>query len=294
MSLMRFALVARRATPTNDALGTVTVLGAAVETMSPEVALDTLRSGDVALGRLDVLPTLDGVEDGLWTLGALEARGVRVLNDAPALLGTHDKLLTRWLLRRSGVSHPTTWHIRPGRPVPLIRPPVVVKPRFGSWGKDVLRCEDEQSLHAALDSFAETTWFRRQGALVQELVQPQGFDLRIVVAAGSVVGAVFRVAAPGEWRTNIALGGERRPVDEIPAEASALAVAAAEATGGSLVGVDLLPRSRGWTVLEVNGAVEFTSEYSSTGDVFAHVARALSCAADDAIDDPRVESVVAA
>ena len=79
---MRFALVARRSTTTNDALAAAAVEDVRWETMSPELALETLRSGDVALGRLDVLPSLDGVDDGLWVLGALAARGTIVLNEA--------------------------------------------------------------------------------------------------------------------------------------------------------------------------------------------------------------------
>ena len=212
--------------------------------MSPEQALDTLVAGDVALGRLDVLPTLDGMDDGLWALGALAARGVVVLNDPPALLGAHDKLLTARLLRREGVPHPRTLHVRDGRPLPVPDRPVVLKPRFGSWGQEVRRCDHPSSLHAALAEIRDAAWYRRHGALIQELVPPCGYDLRIVVADGHVVGCVFRVAAPGEWRTNVALGGVRRPVAAPPREASILALAAAAATGASLVGVDLLPETR--------------------------------------------------
>jgi hypothetical protein len=74
--------------------------------MTPEEALQALRPGDAALGRLDVLPTLAGIDDGMWVLGALEARRVAVLNDAAALFATHDKLLTARSLRRAGVPHP--------------------------------------------------------------------------------------------------------------------------------------------------------------------------------------------
>jgi RimK family alpha-L-glutamate ligase len=279
---VRFALVARRSTPTNDALAAAVVEETRWEAMSPEVALDTLRSGDAALGRLDVLPTLDGVDDGLWALGALEARGVIVLNHAPALIGTHDKLLTAWLLKRSGIAHPATGHIRVGRPMPTISPPVVVKPRYGSWGEGVALCDDETALAATIETIADTPWFRRQGALLQSLVLPRGYDLRVLVAAGRVIGAVFRDAAPGEWRTNIALGGVRRPVSDIPDDACELALAAAEASGAALVGVDLLPLDNGWTVLEINGAVEFTREYLSAGDVFFEACAALTRAARDA------------
>jgi glutathione synthase/RimK-type ligase-like ATP-grasp enzyme len=91
------------------------------------------------------------------------------------------------------------------------------------------------------------------------------------VARDRVVGAISRLAAPGEWRTNVALGGTRTAVDP-PADAAALAVAAAQAAGADLVGVDLLPTpDGGWTIVELNGAVDFTEDYAPS-DVFAEVA----------------------
>ena len=120
-------------------------------------------------------------------------------------------------------------------------------------------------------------WYLRHGAIVQELVPPQGYDLRVLVAAGTVVGAVYRVAREGEWRTNVTLGGVRRQVVEPPCEAAALAIAAARSIAAALVGVDLLPTAfGGWVVVELNGAVEFTSEYTPYGDVFAETALALT------------------
>jgi tetrahydromethanopterin:alpha-L-glutamate ligase len=273
---MRLALIAQRSTPTNEALVVASRDETPWEQMTPQHALEELRPGDVALGRLDVLPTLDGVDDGLWALGALAARGVVVLNDPAALLAAHDKLLTARLLRRLGIAHPRTWHVRGGRPAPRWLRPVVFKPRFGSWGLEVRRCDDADDLEAALAYVRDMSWYRRHGAIVQELVPPQGYDLRVLVAGARVVGAAFRLAARGEWRTNVALGGVRRPVFEMPREAAALALDAARATGASLAGVDLLPDGEGgWLVAELNGAVEFTREYATWHDVFAETASAL-------------------
>jgi [lysine-biosynthesis-protein LysW]--L-2-aminoadipate ligase len=172
-----------------------------------------------------------------------------------------------------------------------VRLPVVVKPRFGSWGRDVRRADDEGALIDTLEELREVEWFRRQGALVQELVTPHGYDLRVLVAGGRVVGSVFRVAAPGEWRTNISLGGIRRPVSELPLEAEAIALAAAEAARAALVGVDLLPDGRGsWTVVELNGAVEFTEEYAPNRDVFEDAALALAGVACGAPEVDLLES----
>jgi [lysine-biosynthesis-protein LysW]---L-2-aminoadipate ligase len=264
-------------TPTNEALASAVVDGVRWEFMTPEEALDELRPGDAALGRLDVLPTLDGIDEGLWTLGALAARRVVVLNDAAALLATHDKLLTARLLRRAELPHPRTAHIRPDRPFPAVRPPVVVKPRFGSGGKGVALCADEDALCDVLSQLSSVHWFELQGVLVQELVPPQGYDLRILVAGQRAVGAIFRIAAEGEWRTNIALGGSRRPVADPPQAACEIAVTAARAAGAALVGVDLVQDGLGgWTIIELNGAVEFTSEYQPEGDVFGDVSSELT------------------
>jgi glutathione synthase/RimK-type ligase-like ATP-grasp enzyme len=123
----------------------------------------------------------------------------------------------------------------------------------------------------------DRSWFRRQGVLVQALVPPAGYDVRVLVAGGRVVGAIERVAAAGEWRTNIALGGSRRAVTP-PPEACVLATYAAASVAGDLVGVDLLPLPNGdYVVLEVNGAVEFTTAYSLAGrNVFEEVAKAVA------------------
>ena len=278
----RLGILATHATETNRALARASLaLGVPATVMTPEQALQGLRPGDLALGRLDVLPTLDGVEEGLWHLRLLERRGVRILNPATALVSAHDKLMTARRLADAGVPSPRTVHLTlRHRQLEELAPPLVLKPRFGSWGVDVLRCDDDRGMLCALATLRERPWFAQHGALAQELVPPRGYDLRVLVAGGVVVGAVRRVAAPGEWRTNVALGAIRRKTVPPPA-AAALAVAAAAAIGGDLVGIDLLPVDDGWTVLEVNGAVDFTPAYAD-GDVFAAAVAALLDAARQA------------
>jgi RimK family alpha-L-glutamate ligase len=275
--MQRFAIVARNGAGTNHGLlRAAEALGLDAVIVSPEEAAGQLREGDVALGRLDVRATLDGPELGLETLRALERKGVLILNRPGPLLTAHDKLATALRLAALGLPHPRTAHVD-AEPSFTFDFPVVVKPRFGSWGRDVVLCGSRPELDAILRGFRRKRWFRSQGALVQELVPPRGHDLRILVAAGEIVGAVKRLAAPGEWRTNIALGGGRRVVAP-PAEASLLALGAAHAVGADLVGVDLLPdRDGGWIVLELNGAADFTLDYSLDGeDVFFHAVRVLA------------------
>jgi RimK family alpha-L-glutamate ligase len=288
---MRFALVAQRATETNRALIAAAPRGIDFCIVPPEQALDELRVGDAALGRLDVLPTLDGVDDGLWALGSIAARGVRTLNRASTLLAAHDKLLTARILSRAGLPHPHTRLHEAGATLSELTLPVVLKPRFGSWGRDVVRCETEAELLQQLVDLESRTWYRRQGVLVQQLVPPQGHDLRIVVAGGVVVGAISRISRQGEWRTNVALGAKRTPVTPTAA-ASELALRAAEAAGADLLGVDLLPDGHGsYCVLELNGAVDFTADYSLDRDVFAaaawELARVSLDRSESALGQPR-------
>ncbi len=276
MQTMQIGIVAHTASPTNIGLALACPPGLHAILHEPDGALHELRRGSAALGRLDVLRTVDGIEPGLGALELLESRGVTVLNSATTLRLAHDKLATAVALAAANIPQPATRLVdrADGRaPLPF---PLVLKPRFGSWGRDVLMCSDAHEYDHALRSLASRPWFAVTGAVAQELVPPLGHDIRILVAAGEVVGAVRRVAAPGEWRTNVALGATREPVEPSPV-ACELALASAAALRADLVGVDLLPVGPGcFAVLEVNGAVDFGPEYSPGGDVYAQAMRALT------------------
>ncbi|HEX6701690.1 MAG TPA: RimK family alpha-L-glutamate ligase [Gaiellaceae bacterium] len=290
---MKFAVVAQRSTPANVALATAPVPGVESVLLSPAQALVHLERGHIALGRLDVLHSLDGMEPGVWALERLAARGVKVLNPPAAVRKAHNKLSTAEALESAGLPHPRTVALRAEEPVVELDLPVVVKPPYGSWGADVVLCATEEELDSCLAELRERPWFLATGAVVQELVPPLGHDLRCLVAGGRVVGAIERWAAPGEWRTNIALGGTRRPV-VAPPRACELAIAAAAALGIDLVGVDLLPTGAGeYVVIELNGAVDFTHEYAADVDVFAEAVSALvGRAAADEPDEAAVASLV--
>jgi len=274
---MRFAVIAHSPSATNLALAAGGWDGIPGELLSPRQALLTLGCGDVALARLDVRQSLDGVEDGLWALERLEESGVRVLNRPDAVVLAHDKLLTARLLRRAGLPHPRTMLIERHSPLPDLDFPAVVKPRFGSWGQDVRLCHEREELRAVLAGLSSRLWFRATGAVAQELIPPLGHDLRLVVAGGRIVGAAKRIAPPGEWRTNVALGASVVPA-EPPPVAAELALTAAKASGLDLVGVDLLPTGPGgFSVIELNGAVDFRPVYAlDEGDVHAHTMAALA------------------
>jgi RimK family alpha-L-glutamate ligase len=229
---------------------------------------------------LDVTPALDSVEAGLGEIAALERRGVRVLNRPAALLAAHDKWQTALRLADVGIPHPRTLHTTSLDEVRALETPFVLKPRFGSWGEDVMLCRDAGEVERCLATVRERGWFRRHGVLVQDLVPPLGYDLRVVVAGDRVVGAGRREAAAGEWRTNVSLGGRFISAPP-PQPAAALAIDAARALGTDLAGVDLLPGpGGGYVVLEVNGAADFNEDEESLAgrSIYADTAEALALA----------------
>ena len=272
----KVTIVAHRRGSTNDALADAwCALGVDARVLAPEQALHEASPEDVVVVRLDVREALDGIEPGLEEIEAMTRSGVRVLNRPDALRAAHDKLETARCLEAAGLPHPRTVHVtRPDTEIGL-PPPVVVKPRHGSWGRDVFRCETVAELAQCLDAVRDRPWFQRHGAIVQQLVPMRNWDLRLIVANGLVIGAAKRAAAPGEWRTNVSLGGGllRAEPDEA---ARALAAAAVAAIGADFVGVDLGPTDTGYVVLELNGAVDFDRRYSHAGmDVYAEAAFAL-------------------
>jgi RimK family alpha-L-glutamate ligase len=272
---VKFAVVAHRRSATNVALvDAARALGLDAQLLDPRRALGLLEPGDIALGRLDIREGLDGIERGTGELERLAAGGIDVRNPPGTLVVAHDKLLSARTLRLAGLPHPHTTLISPALPAAVPELPLVLKPRFGSWGRDVVLCSTAEELEAALVAIQTKPWFQEYGALAQELVEPRGWDLRVIIAGGRVVGAARRIAPSGEWRTNAALGAEVVPAEASPL-AQTLALAAVRAARADLMGIDLLPTENGFVVLELNGAVDFRPVYSTEGDVFSAAVAAL-------------------
>ena len=97
------------------------------------------------------------------------------------------------------------------------------------------------------------------------------------LSRGRIVGAAKRIAPTGEWRTNVALGASIVSA-EPPPVAVQLALAAAEASGLNLVGIDVLPTGPGgFSVIELNGAVDIRPLYAlGSGDVYSDAMAALA------------------
>jgi ribosomal protein S6--L-glutamate ligase len=141
--------------------------------------------------------------------------------------------------------------------------PVVMKRTHGANGRWVRRADDPTSLAEGFHELESTG----PGALI---VQPQvtefhGRSIRAVVTGQRLLAAELRVAAAGEWRSNIAHGATQHRINLTPAE-GALAEDAACALGLDHAGIDILRTTRGPVILEVNSYPDFTKMLSCPGE----------------------------
>lgn len=91
-------------------------------------------------------------------------------------------------------------------------------------------------------------------------------DVRVYVIGGEIVGAMRRHAPAGDWRTNVAVGGEVEGVtDELDEEARDIAIRATNVLGLDMAGVDMMSINGEWYLLEMNATAGFKGMFSATG-----------------------------
>jgi ribosomal protein S6--L-glutamate ligase len=209
---------------------------------------------DVAIPRIGA--SLPG--QGVAVVGHLEAMRIPLVNDASAIRRARDKLVALQILAARGIDVPRTVLARgPDQVDQALEvvggPPVVLKLLQGTQGVGVILAETRAAVVATLD----TLWGLRQDVILQEYVADSaGRDIRVLVVGGRIVAAMRRQAPPGEWRSNIHRGGSGTRV-ELDAPYADAAVAAADAIGLDVAGVDLLEARHGPRVTEVNASPGF-------------------------------------
>jgi RimK family alpha-L-glutamate ligase len=179
-------------------------------------------------------------------LARLAARGTTVVNPPRALEIAIDKYLTLAVLASAGLPVPRTRVAQDAdaaeRAWDELGRDCVVKPVFGSRGRGLARVT---TAAAAREVAAGGI------AYLQEFLPHEGWDVRVLVVRERTF-AMRRVAAAGEWRTNVSLGG-RPEAFTPPAAWVDVAVQAAVAVGAEVAGIDLVPTADGrLAVLEVN------------------------------------------
>jgi len=228
---------------------------------------------DAVLVRMMPPGSLEQVVFRMDALHRLEASGVPVVNPPWAVEAAVDKYLALARIEADGHPVPPTWVGESAADALAafheLGGDVVVKPLFGSEGRGLVRVTDPE---IALRTFWTLEQLRTV-IYVQKFVANPGFDLRLFVLAGRVLGAIGRHAPPGDWRANVARGARPEAITPEP-HLEALAVAASASVGAVVAGVDLLfdLDRQTWVVLEVNAVPGWRALASTTGvDVAAAI-----------------------
>lgn len=191
-------------------------------------------------------------------LAQVEASGVRVVNSPKSIECAVDKFLTTAKLEAAGLPVPRTVVCQDSEAAMTafkrLGGDVVVKPLFGAEGRGICRVSDPDL------AFRTFRTLERIGTVLylQQFLPHAGFDTRVLVLGGRVLGAMRRFGE-GDFRTNVSRAA--RSERHLPSDAECVqALRAAEAVGAVFAGVDLLTASESGEadeaasyVIEVNG-----------------------------------------
>ncbi|MBQ7995903.1 MAG: RimK family alpha-L-glutamate ligase [Bacilli bacterium] len=198
------------------------------------------------------------LDKDVYTSMALEKAGIKLFNSAKSIWLCDDKMVTHIFLSGLGIKMPKTISAPLNysdnsserfieRVMQEIDFPLVAKKSFGSLGKSVYLINNKQEL------IEWDTQNRFEQRLYQEFIKSSfGFDYRLIVIGGKFLTGMKRVNTNGDFRSNIALGGQGEKVD-IPQSYIDVAERCASALGLDYCGVDLLMGKEGEPILcEVN------------------------------------------
>ena len=203
---------------------------------------------------------------GAAVVRQFEMGGVLTANSALGISQSRDKLRCHQLLARKGVDMPVTGFAHNIHDIDMLLDsvggtPVILKLLEGSQGKGVVLAETRKSAESIIAAFSKLD----ANFLVQEYIEEAGgSDIRALVIGKTVVGAMIRTAAAGEFRANLHQGGTAQ-VLKLTNEEKKLALHATQSVKLKVAGVDLIRSSRGPLVLEVNSSPGLEGIEAATG-----------------------------
>lgn len=200
-----------------------------------------------------------------YTLRFLRDLGIPTVNSYEATITCDNKFLTSMALRQAGVpSLRTLIAYTPTSALQAIERigyPAVLKPTAGSWGRLLAKINDREAAEAVLEHKEVLGSYHHSIFYIQEYVPKKGGDIRAFVVGDRVIGASYRTS--DHWITNVARGASTTPCDVTRAMQD-IALSAAQAVGGEILGVDLVETEAGLKVIEINTGAEFKGLVEAT------------------------------
>ncbi len=192
---------------------------------------------------------------GLAVVNHLQLLGLPVMNGAPAIGLSRNKMRVLQMLSASGIRVPrTVMASEPSGLRDMVRHvgglPVLVKLLRGNERTGVIVCETRQALESALEAILRLG----QNTVVQQYVRGRrGGDLRVLVVGGKAIAALRRRPRVGRLTRNLGRGArfEKAALGGAVEEA---AVSAARVVGLEVCAVDMLDATGGLSVFEVHSS----------------------------------------
>jgi len=201
-----------------------------------------------------------------YTLRFLHDLNIPTVNSYQATLTCDNKFLTSIVLAKAGIPNLRTMiAYTPAaalRAIEQLGYPAVLKPPVGSWGRLLAKINDREAAEAILEHKEILGSYHHSIFYVQEYVPKRLGDIRAFVVGDRVIGASHRTSS--HWITNVARGAATAPCEVTP-EIETLALSAARAVGGEILGVDLIETDEGYKVIEINTGAEFKGLLEATG-----------------------------
>jgi len=199
---------------------------------------------------------------------ALEGLGAHIINSLRTATVCGNKLFAHMELQKAGVKTPNAFSAFSEESaiaaLDNLGYPAVIKPTIGSWGRLIALLRDRDAANAVIED-REHMFPLYQVYYFEELVSRPPRDIRAIVIGDTVVAAIYRYSGPGEWKTNMALGGHAETCP-LTNELEDICIKATKAMEGQIVGVDLMEsREHGLIVHEINNTTEFRNTVRVTG-----------------------------
>lgn len=186
----------------------------------------------------------------MWdVLKFLEGEGSVIVNGPSSI--SPDKRMIALTLARNEVAHPKTWSVNTQqtlvRALDDIQAPYVFKEAYSSRGTKVFKVDTKEEAFTIASVLIDDA----RDFVIQEMIQPEGQDIRAFVVGNKVIAAMERTAVKGEFRANICQGATATTTN-LTIEEELMVLKVSNLFGCLMSGVDFMRTKQGTVCLEIN------------------------------------------
>ncbi|MFO7987532.1 MAG: RimK family alpha-L-glutamate ligase [Desulfatiglandaceae bacterium] len=272
----------KRYHPNQRLMEAATRLGQSMVLIHTRDCLSQVRDGELKLSIPhsevpDILLPRIGASINDYALSVVrqfEECGITVVNGSDAIRLARNKFMSLQSLAHNGIPVPDSFLVVNFKGFERAASalggyPVVVKMPSSRQGAGVTLVDSRATAEFVIHNLQDTS----RGLLIQEYVPPSGRqDIRAFVLGDRIVGAMGLRPENGDFRSNIHLTGNGKPLN-LDKRLRQLAVKATHTLGLEIAGVDLMVDKAGnEKVIEVNYSPGFRGLEKATGkDIATHI-----------------------